>query len=188
MAEELQWLAKMDVSRASRDRGAARLLANPALATELVLVAFGSDIALAKRALWILEIAGNQQPSILLPLIPQYIRFVPTVSSDPLIRALAKIGEVFCLWADREGHLPHLPEQELIQLTSIFFTWLNGPYKVAAKAHAMTSLFCLGKQISWIHADLANIITRAYPTEKPGYQARARITLEAIKKYNKEAR
>ena len=57
--------------------------------------------------------------------------------------------------------------------------------KVAPKAYAMTSLYLLGKEYSWINPELVLILERDFKMQSAAFKARARQILKKIEKGKK---
>lgn len=176
------WLLQMDASLKSRNAGGDRIIADPSLITPLAEIAFGTDLQLTKKALWSIENAVIKDPSIAVPILPQISEYTGKVRNSSSIRSMAKICEVFFIWADQQDHLSYISKDILEGIIDICFQWLTGPHKVAAKAHSMTALYHLGSYHPWVREELRQILRKDYHRSKPGYQARARITLKELDK------
>ncbi|MFD2433102.1 hypothetical protein ACFSO9_05800 [Mesonia maritima] len=52
--------------------------------------------------------------------------------------------------------------------------------KVAPQAYSMQTLYLLGKEVDWVHKELAMILQQNYASGSAGYKARSRKILKKI--------
>ena len=79
------------------------------------------------------------------------------------------------------SYIKNISKENLEKIVSVCFDWLIGQHKVAAKVFAMTSLFYLGTEFKWIHAELEPILENSIHSGTVGYKNRAQKTLLALK-------
>lgn len=127
------------------------------------------------KACWILEMVIDAQPHLLTDHLDFFCLNLNKFTHNSAIRSAAKT----CLHLSKHLTLSNL-HQNLI--TENCFDWLmNDDGKVATKAYSIRTLFELGKEISWIHPELKQIIIKDYPTHSSAYKAVAREILKKIK-------
>lgn len=157
---------------------------------QLVEIALNHSHPLAPKGCRLLEFCARHNPELLKPYTTEITRAMQAVHHRSSQRCLAKIAELWMIDYSRDptGRLSHClknPQKE--QLTEICFTWLIGDTTVATKAHSITVLYYLGKEIPWIHPELTAIIELNYQAESAAYKARTRLTLKQIARDRKNA-
>ncbi len=170
-------------SRANREQMSQLVLHNQSLLPHLVEICFMVDDKTSCRAFWVLEYTCKKELALLLPHINFFVAHIAEVHLDPATRPVAKICE--CLLENYYGRNPSKIKEKLTQnhlekITETCFDWLITDEKVAVKAHAMQSLFLLGKDFNWIYPELKLILKKDFTSHSAAYKARARRILKKI--------
>jgi len=185
--QELQFdIEKVNHSKASRANAVTLVVDNLEVLPELIDRAFSKDKNHFKYCWW-LEFLNRQYLEILCPYIIEVLDGVTHLTNDSAIRPIAKIIERFTLdyCSKNRSEIIDVMMTSMVKekMVELCFQWLiNSQIKVASKAYSMTSLFHLGKDISWIHNELQMVIEQNYASESAAYQARARMILKKLKK------
>ncbi len=184
-------IGKADAFRENRLKAARWVLEHPESLEELLTFVFSADSDLAKKAAWTLEFVFLEDKAILYPYLEYFIANISEVKADQVLRPVAHICEHLCV----DHYKNRLPEPESVftekqrnKLNEYAFLWLLSDKKVACKVRAMTCLFYLGTEFSWIHPELKAIIDRDIHTQSAGYKARGKHTLRLILRYEKKKR
>ena len=74
----------------------------------------------------------------------------------------------------------YLSENNLEKITTDCFDWLISDIRVAPKAHAIYTLFELGKNQTWIYPELKQILEHYTGSESAGYKSVARKILKKL--------
>ena len=168
-------IANSTAHRSSRIANVDAVLIDLALLPNLVTLSFDILDCNHFRACWILEMVIDTQPHLLIDHLDFFCLNLNKFTHDSAIRSAAKT----CLHLSKHLTLSNL-HQNLIAENC--FDWLmNDDGKVATKAYSIRTLFELGKEISWIHPELKQIIIKDYPTHSSAYKAVAREILKKIK-------
>ena len=158
------------------------VILNPELFPELLNYCFKIDDDISYKAAWALEMVCEKKLSLLIPYFEIFFKNLPIVTKDQAVRPLSKI----CLFLTERDYkkrnfLLDIKHKEAI--TECCFDWLISNHKVATEAYAMRSLYFLGTEFDWIHPELIIIIKKNIPDRTGAYQARGRMTLEKISKF-----
>ncbi len=156
------------------------ILQHPQLVHNMLEIAFQNDNPISARACRVLEYAARQDLRYLDPHLDQWVSGLSGLHLDSSIRPMAKICELLVLEyygeASKTG-TSCLAPKHLEIMVSACFNWLIGPHKVAPKAYSMTSLYHLGKDHDWVHAELQLLLENEYSNGSAAYKARARQIL-----------
>ncbi|MFK5983774.1 MAG: adenylosuccinate lyase [Flavobacteriaceae bacterium] len=158
------------------------VIENPDSLKELLSYCFKVDEEVSYKAAWVLEMVCEKKLPLLIPHFEIFFKNLPIVTKDQAVRPLSKI----CLFLTerhykRRNILLDLKYKEAI--TECCFDWMISNQKVATEAYAMRSLYFLGTEFDWIHPELTIIIQKNIPNRTGAYQARGRMTLEIIDKF-----
>lgn len=170
----------------SRTKAVALVVAHPELLSEVVKNAFDTNKNHVKYCWW-LEFLNRKYIEKLCPYINEIINGSGKLTNDSAIRPIAKIIETFVL--NTYGKNPSVTVVNVMTIAikelmvSRSFEWLiDEKLNVAAKAYSMTSLYYLGKDVSWVHNELQMVIEQNYAAGSAAYKARARMVLDRLKK------
>jgi len=172
-------------SREKRREMAILVSKNPQLVEPLLEVAFDGIDPISSKACWIVEFTAKENLPYLFPYLGRFTSAIGFLRLDSSIRPMAKICEylIVAYFRKTENAVQKaLKENHLEEITVACFDWLIGNHKVAAKAYSMTCLLLLGRKYDWIHPELTMILEQNYSKESAAYKARARMTLEKIRK------
>jgi hypothetical protein len=177
-------LSLIDHSIASRNRMSNLILNNPVLHHELLKIAFSIDDSISCKACWVIEFSSSKEIDWIFPYLDSFIPQLSKVYRDTAIRPLSKVCMLLLQHHfTKNNTLNILNETHLKDLVALTFDWLITNQKVAAKAHAMHSLYLLGTKYDWIHADLKMVLEKDYHAHTAAYKAKARHTLVRIKAF-----
>lgn len=180
-------LEYVNASREKRTKMSAVILGRPELMGPLLEIGLDSDETISPRACWVLEFVIKEKLAYIFPYIDRFSSSIHTLRLESSIRPMAKICELllesFFSASDHEVKKV-LTDQHLELMATACFDWLIGKHKVATKAYSMTCLLLLGKKFDWIHPELQLVIEKHYTEGSAAYKARARLTLNALKKRN----
>ncbi|MEL1240024.1 hypothetical protein [Flavobacterium flavipallidum] len=169
-------------SKSSRDAAADFILSRPDLHLEFIHSCYEINNPDHHKACWILEIIAIRNVNWLKEFLEIICTNTQKLSNESAIRPLSKV-----LFLLIESHYKskkngiQLTQNQLQQLIETNFDWMITETKVAAKAHAMRSLFLLGKEFDWIHPELKIILSKDYSKQSTAYKAVARQLLKKIK-------
>lgn len=160
------------------------VLAEPELLPQILDILFMIDDPISCKAAWVFEFVCAENLDLALPHLDQYTTDISKVHLDPAVRPIAKVCEYLTksYYTEQNQKVKAallLTHKE--RITETCFDWLINDAKIAPKAYAMSSLFLLGTEFSWIHPELQLIIERDYQIQSSGFKARARQILLRIK-------
>ncbi|MEM7381817.1 MAG: adenylosuccinate lyase [Bacteroidota bacterium] len=164
---------------------AKEVLNNPGLIPMLIDIAQRNEDPVSCKASWILEYTLKSRIHQLLPHIESFLSGLDKITLDSSVRPMAKLCESLTIaYYSKKEHPAQevLTEQHLEQIATACFDWLIGEHKVAPKAYAMTSLYLLGHQFSWIHPELHLVLEQNYSSGSAAYKARARQVFEKLER------
>ncbi|QDO95409.1 adenylosuccinate lyase [Formosa sediminum] len=172
-------------ARAQRLYYANLLLDAPELIPSVLDILFKTDDPLSCKAAWILEFMCGKNLNALLPHLDAFTLQMHTVHLDSAVRPVAKICEYLAKANNNTANTTvrtALTTQHKERIVTVCFDYMINNEKVAAKAYSMTTLYLLGKEFDWIHAELEQILKRDFLTQSAAYKARAKHILKQIKK------
>ncbi len=177
-------------SKEKRKSMAFLVIENPTLFLPLLNLAFKDNSQLSSKACWVIEFTTKENLAAIFPYLDLFTLNIGQLKRDSSVRPVAKVCEYlmtsYFKKADKNT-LYHVKEDHLKLITSSCFDWLIGDHKVAAQAYSMTCLFLLGKKFDWIHSELKMVLEQNYNAGSAAYKARARITLEQVKKNTRKS-
>ena len=164
------------------------VIENPERLKELLNYCFKIDEEISYKAAWVLEYLCNDRLDLLIPHLTLFLENIPKAYKNQSIRPFSKI----CLMIAKLNYIKKdiaivnsLTEGHKKAMTECSFDWLITNQKVASQAYAMDTLYLLGTEIDWIHPELKIIIEQNMASRTAAYQARGRMTLLKITKFNK---
>ncbi len=178
-------VSAIDHSREKRAQLANLIVSNPKLLPDLLEICALVDEEVSCRAAWGLEYMCKTNINEILPYLDQLLTIMPKVYKHPAVRPMAKIVELLMILyyqkkdAVIQQSVTHLHREKI---TEIGFDWLITDQKVAVKAYTMTSLYLLGTEFDWIHAELKTLLENNYSTGSAAYKARSRMILKKLNK------
>lgn len=179
--------AIQDAGRENRIKVAKTILKDQALFESLLEIAFEQENELSVKAIWVLELVCEKNLEWMAFSLPYFINNLSNQKDESAVRSISKICNLIAQDYNSKFDSPIkliMTEDHVSQMIESCFDWLLSDYKVAAKAHAMETLYYLGKKAGWVHYELKMIIEKKLPVESPGYVARAKKVLESMSKNN----
>ena len=179
-----QKLDVVDHSRTKRMEIATFVIDHPESILPLMEIVFDVTHPLSVKACFSLEYTAKNKLALLLPHLDYFIHHLPVLRNESALRTAAKTCELLILdyyTAKTSITKPYLSHSQLEKITTVTFDWLIGTHKVATKAHAMTCLYHLGCDFSWIHPELQLILEQQFGVESAAFKARARHILAKFK-------
>ena len=170
--------------RQSRALAAQSVLDHPSYISDLFeIIRTNTTPKIVIKAAWILEFIFKKNILLLSPYTAIFFTLLPSIKQEGAIRSFSKICECFIeeiYLRDGTSLKKNFTKDYQKILIETTFDWLIGDYKVAVKAYAMTVLFYLGKDNSWIHPELKAILELNYASGSPAYKARAKTILKKL--------
>ncbi|GAA3516701.1 hypothetical protein GCM10022393_33520 [Aquimarina addita] len=183
MIDLVNEIKKVNHSQEKRNNFTSLLVEHPDLLPELISICAQVDKEISCRASWGLEFLCRHDIKTILPHLDAIIAILPVVYQHPAVRPMAKICEylIFSYYKTRSSTTrKQLHQIHREKITEACFDWLISDQKVATKAYAMTSLYQLGTEFTWIHPELKIILEKDYPKNSAAYKARARMILKKL--------
>jgi len=185
--QDLQFnIEKVNHSMISRADAVDLIMHNLEALPELIDSAFSDDKNHFKYCWW-LEFMNRQHIEVLCPHMDAILDMAQYLTNQSAIRPIAKIIETFVLnyYSKKPNDIVQAMMNSGIKekMVNRGFEWLiDDQLKVAPRAYSMTSLYHLGKDISWVHPELKLVIEQNYAHESAAYKARGRMILKKLKK------
>jgi len=181
----LEALDYVNHSREKRLEMAYLVAEKPSLIEHLMEIAFEDVNSTSSKACWVMEFTAKENLLYLFPHLDEFTSKINTLKLDSSVRPIAKICEYLITgyFLKKDPQIINaLSEKNLEEISEACFDWLIGNHKVAAQAYSMTCLLLLGRKYDWIHPELQLVLEQNYHAGSAAYKARARMTLEKIKK------
>ena len=178
-------LEPMTAHKNARLKVTGHVIDNPELLDSLLGFVFKVDSEISFKAAWVLELVCLYNLDLLSPHLNYFTSNLKFVKNDSAVRPLSKICELIAKahTSKKESIVKDvLTHSEIDQIVETSFDWLIGPYKVAAKAFAMSTLYLFGKNSDWIHEELQLIIEKDIQRGSPAYCSRGRKVLGLLNK------
>ena len=176
-------LTKLTAHRKSRLNMADEILENPALFDALVEYVFEEERKIAVKAAWVFEFVCLQNIGLLNPRLDYFTKNLPCLKEDGGIRPVSKVCEHIAKTSTSASDSKlkkELTDTQIERIVETAFDWLLGPYKVAVKVFAMSTLFYFGKTSNWIHNALVDHLEKEMPHRTAAFQARGKKILRLI--------
>ncbi|MDG2194309.1 MAG: adenylosuccinate lyase [Polaribacter sp.] len=181
--------AMKTAKRENREKVANIVCENQQLFPHLVATTFKTEDKISIKAAWILEwICTHKDLNLMIPHLSVFTENIQRLKFDSAIRPCAKICEQLAkaFYAKEENHIQTaLTKTHIDKIVATGFDWLITPQKIAVRAYTMDTLYFFGLQRTWIHPELAHIISTKIIHESPGCKARGKKILNWIKKDTK---
>jgi hypothetical protein len=171
-------------SREKRLYYAHLVISQPKLVSKLLDIVFKVDDKVSCRAAWVFEFMCGEKLEAIVPYLDRFTENIHKVYLDSAVRPMAKVCEYLVKAYDSKAEnkiQKALNANHKEKIVEACFDWMINDEKIAPKAYAMNTLFLLGKEMSWIHPELAIILEKDYQKQSPGFKARARHILKKIK-------
>lgn len=172
-------------SREKRLHYANYIIENPDLLPELLEILFMVNDNISCRAAWVLEFVCGENLKMLLPYLDVFTENIHKVHLDPAVRPIAKICEhvAKAYYSKEQNTLKQtLKAKHKERIIETCFDYMINDEKIAPKAYSMNTLYLFGKDVEWIHPELALILERDFQMQSSGFKARAKHILKKIKK------
>lgn len=171
-------------ARENRLRAAEWLLDNPSELKELLHIVLEEHSKLSEKAAWALEFAFLRDPNWLLPEFDLFFDRLQLPENDSITRPLSHICEKICHYyyhQKKQAFIDSFKVAHRKKLVEVAFDWLINDYRVACKVRAMTCLYWLGTEFSWIHPELSAILQDSMYDGSPGYKNRGAKILAQLR-------
>lgn len=172
-------IAASTAHRPVRDRLCGEVLADPALFAIVMEMALNCENEHHHKACWTLELILESNIRWLTTHCDSFTAVLGDYKHEGALRSISKICMFAALQHEKENY-GFLSDAQLNSIITSCFDWLIGDAKVATKAYAMRTLYCMGKGQPWIHDELKHILTQGFPNHSPGYKAAAKDILKRI--------
>jgi hypothetical protein len=178
-------LSYVNASRENRSKFATMVLNDLSLFPKLIEILFMIDDKVSCRAAWILEFVCADYIYAIIPYLDKFTSNLKKIHLDSAVRPVSKVcGFIAQAYYSKQ---PNTIQKTLTQIhieciIEACFDWMITNQKVAPKAYAMETLFLFGKDYKWVHPELTQILEQDFPTQSAGFKARAKLTLQKIKK------
>ncbi len=169
--------------RSNRDKAAEFVLDHEELFPYLIKLTFEEQGRLSVKSAWILELVCIQKLSLIYPFLDFFSSHMKNISDESALRPLSKVisfitNEYYIV--KNPEILTKLTQAAKEQLIEVSFDCLIEDHKIAAQVFAMDSLYDLGKEFSWIHPELKQILLQNLPKGSKGYQSHAKKILKLL--------
>lgn len=176
----LELLKRIEISSAhtqNRIDNANFIIENLDLLQDLVTFSFQIENKQHLRACCILEKVFELQLDLCLPFLDFICENLKKLKNDSAIRSISRF---VMLMVQNDSKKQHLTPIHIEQITEICFDWLISDLRIAPKAHAIYTLYELGKNQDWIYPELKIILEQDAAKHSAGYKVVARETLKKI--------
>ena len=176
-SELLERIEKSSAHTQNRIENATYILQNPNLLSELISFSFKTDNKLHIRACYILDKVFELHLDLALPFINFFCENLSKLKNDSAIRCISRFIHFMVLDNNKKNYLS---EPDIEKITIVCFDWLISDIRVAPKAHAIYTLFELGKRQDWIYPELKQVLEHYTSSESAAYKSVARKILKKI--------
>lgn len=164
-----------ETSRATTDFVIRFLMKEPQLLDELLDLIYLKEDPVSRRAIWTLDIFGEEHPEMVEPFIQRIIENLPLDGHDAYKRHSLRI---------LSRH--KIPELYEVKVYDYCLTILTGKEAIATKAHAMHILYRFAKMEPGIRHEVTAAIEIAIEYGSTGLKNIGNKTLKRLKKLNTE--
>ena len=178
-------LSYVNATRENRLKYANMVLNDMSLFPKLIEILFMVDDKVSCRAAWVLEFVCNEYIYAIVPHLEQFTKKLNEIHLDSAVRPVAKVcGFIAEVYYSKSPNTIKklLSSQQQQRIIEACFDWMISDQKVAVKAYSMSTLFLFGKDHSWIHPELSQILEQDYASHSAAFKARAKHILKKIKK------
>ena len=175
----------VNASRENRLKYANMVLNDMDLFPKLVEILFMVNDKVSCHASWVFEFVCIENIYTIVPHLDTFSKNIKHIKFDSAIRPVSKICSLIAAEATSKTLNPIktlITPKQKEHIVEICFDWMISDQKVAVKVHAMETLFLLGKDSSWVHPELIQILEQDFLSQSAGYKSRAKRILKRIKK------
>lgn len=178
-------LSYMSAAKEQRLQYADMVLNNMSLFPQLVAISFITDDDTSSRAAWVLELVCQKYIYAIIPHLDFFSNHLNKVHLDSSVRPIAKICTFIAERYTSKQPNPikkSLTSKHKEKMIEASFDWMINNHKVATKVHAMETLFLMGKESTWVHPQLVEILQHDFHHQSPAFKSRAKHILNKMKK------
>lgn len=178
-------LSYVNASRENRMTYARMVLNDMSLFPKLIDILFMVDDKVSCRAAWVLEFVCAQYIYAIVPYLETFTKNINRVHLNSSVRPVSKICEYIskAYYSKAPNTIKKtLRPEHKERIIEACFDWMISDQKIAPKVYAMEVLFLFGKDYSWIHPELTQILEQDFQKQSSGFKVRAKRTLQKIKK------
>ena len=178
-------LSYINASRENRMTYANMVLNDMSLFPKLIDILFMVDDKVSCRAAWVFEFVCAEYIYAIVPHLETFTKNINRIHLDSSVRPVSKVCEYISkAYYSKESNTikKTLSPEHKERIIETCFDWMISDQKIAPKVYAMESLFLFGKDYDWIHPELAQILEQDFQIQSSGFKARAKRTLQKIKK------
>ena len=187
-AEFKMKISAVTARRNERLQMADKVIQEPQLFDYLIQLIFEIDSKTAIKAAWVFEFVCHRNLELLIPHLDYFTLNLHNLHNDSAIRPVAKVCEFLAKAHTSKKNISliknELNEIRINRIIEAAFDWMIGPFRVAVKVYAMSTLYLLGKNNGWVHEELQLILLKDMGEENPGYCARGKKVLALINQNN----
>ncbi|MFP4469672.1 MAG: hypothetical protein ACLFPE_03255 [Bacteroidales bacterium] len=174
----LEDLLRYELSKRHTSEIARMVDKNPALLHRLWEISLSDDEPVNWRAAWVLKGIREEEPVLVEPFLPQMRLALPKLKKDGVKREFLRILLEYGVPDD---------EEELGCMLSACFEWLANPAEpIAVKAHCMSVLLDISRQIPEIIPELQTTVELAMAEGSAGIINRGSKVLKELRKMQAE--
>ena len=152
---------------------------NPHLLKDLITFSFDTEHKLHIRACCVLEKVFELEIALSFANMNYICENLSQLKNDSAIRSISRF---IMLLIQDNTEKKYLTASQIEKITEACFDWLISDIRIAPKAHAIYTLYELGKCQDWIHPELKVILEQDASKHSTGYKVAARETLKKISK------
>ncbi|MBD0824361.1 adenylosuccinate lyase [Aestuariibaculum marinum] len=178
-------LSYITAARNDRLQFSELVLNDMSLFPNLISISFMADDTASSKAAWVLEFVCHEYIYAIIPYLDFFTNNLNKIHLESSIRPIAKI----CIFiAERYTSKQPNPIKKSLEskhkekIIETCFDWMINDHKVAAKVHAMETLFLLGKETPWVHPQLLDILQQDFHHQSAAFKSRAKHILNKMKK------
>jgi hypothetical protein len=169
---ELRSLLMTEMSRRNTDFVKDIALSNPPLFDELVKLSLLNEEPVSRRAMWVVDVASEEMPDLLLPHIPDLIASLESFKHDGLKRHVLRMLNRYNLNLD-----------EFMPILDLCFHYMSsGDESVAVRFQAMDLLHSMSEKEPALKHELISTIELQMQEGSPGIKNQSRKKLKLLKK------
>ncbi|WP_121665469.1 hypothetical protein [Mesonia aquimarina] len=182
MNEELfiNQLSELNRNPENRKKFTEKLLNHENFLSAIFSIISENKNTLGSKAARALELVCIKDSSKIFRHLNHILILAENAKEDAIVRPMAKILERSAIEHESIKNTFRLTQNEIEKIIAICFDWMITPQKVAPQAYSMQTLYILGKEQDWVHAELALILEQNYTSGSAGYKARSRKILQKI--------
>jgi len=169
---DLRSLLLVEMSRRNTDFVKDIVLSNPSLFDELVSLSLLNEEPVSRRAMWVVDVASEEKPEVLLPYLTSLIDSLKSFEHDGLKRHVLRMLNRYDISLD-----------EFIPILDLCFKFMSsGNESVAVRFQAMDLLHKMSDKEHGLKHELISTIELQMQEGSPGLKNQARKKLKQLKK------